>query len=181
MDLTQAGSDYWDLVRRGEDEDHVSRSVLAESGDVIIWKMPGFDLNEDQVNENFSRVKKHSALVLDLRGDPGGSVDTLKWMLEVSSITTSKSPTGFRERISKPMIAKPHSGHPFTGKIIVLIDSESASAAELFARIMQLEHRGTVIGDKSAGAVMESRQFPETGSGDTTDFLALLFTTRTSL
>ena len=170
----------WDLVRRGEDEDHVSRSVLAESGDVIIWKMPGFDLNEDQVNEDFSRVKKHSALVRDLRGNPGGSVDTLKWMLGSVFDHDVKIADRVSRKDSKSMVAKAHGAHPFTGKIIVLIDSESASAAELFARVMQLEHRGTVIGDKSSGSVMESRQFPETGSGDTTFFFGVSVTDGTS-
>jgi carboxyl-terminal processing protease len=42
----------------------------------------------------------------------------------------------------------------------VLVNSDSASASELFARTMQLQHRATVIGDLSAGAVMESRIYP---------------------
>lgn len=43
--------------------------------------------------------------------------------------------------------------------MIVLIDSQSGSAAELLARIVQLEKRGTIIGDRSAGAVMRSKSY----------------------
>ncbi len=37
-----------------------------------------------------------------------------------------------------------------------MIDSESASAAEVFARMIQIENRGKIFGDQSAGAVMTS-------------------------
>ena len=61
----------------------------------------------------------------------------------------------------KPQIAKTSGKDTFTGKVVVLIDSKSGSAAELFARLMQIEKRGVVIGDVSAGVVMQSRSYAQ--------------------
>lgn len=73
-----------------------------------------------------------------------------------------------RRKEMKPMLAKTRGEKIYKGQLVVLIDSRSGSAAELFARITQLEKRGTVIGDQSAGAVMVSRSYPrETGVGGT--------------
>ncbi len=64
-----------------------------------------------------------------------------------------------RRKETKPLLTKTRGDRTFAGKLVVLIDSESGSAAELFARVVQLEKRGTVIGDVSPGAVMRARDF----------------------
>jgi C-terminal processing protease CtpA/Prc len=67
-------------------------------------------------------------------------------------------------------------GRPVEGRLYVLIDSRSASAAEVFARVVQREGRGMVLGDLSAGLVMRGRVFPLSIGADIRIFYGLSIT-----
>jgi C-terminal processing protease CtpA/Prc len=169
LDFTNEGGgmDIWNYIRAEENEDHVVRQRYVEMGDVTIWKMPEFFLEDGAVDHIFDTVRKHKALILDLRGNPGGAVVTLERMLGDVFDHDVKIGDRVGRKESKPDIAKTAGGRAFAGKVIVLVDSESASAAELFARVIQLENRGTVLGDRSSGSVMEARGYGYSQGVDT--------------
>jgi C-terminal processing protease CtpA/Prc len=158
LDFT-SGNDIFDYERREENEDHVVRQRYVETGDIMIWQMPEFLLENDEVDHFFDIARKKKTLILDLRGNPGGAVETLEAMVGnvMDHDVTIATPIGRKKM--KPLIAKTV-GHAFSGKLIVLVDSQSASAAELFARVVQIEHRGIVMGDVTSGSVMEAREYP---------------------
>ena len=155
-------NDFWKLVRDEENDEHENRQRLADFGDaLLIWKMPEFDMTDEEVDRlAMKEARKYQTLVMDLRGNPGGYVKTLERVVGdlIDHEVTIAKRTG-RKSDLKPEIAKSRGANAFFGKLIVLIDSRSASAAELFARVVQLEHRGTVLGDHSSGSVMESRHY----------------------
>jgi len=158
LDFTN-DTDIEKYIRLLEDEDHVVRQRWVEMGDIMIWKVPEFNMEDDEVDHIFSVARKHKMLILDLRGDPGGYALTLERMVGNVFDHDVRIADRIGRKELKPAVAKTLGDRAFGGKIIVLVDSGSASASELFARVIQLEKRGVVLGDKSAGAVMEARGY----------------------
>jgi carboxyl-terminal processing protease len=154
-------SDFWKLVRDEENGDRENRQHLINFGDsLLIWKMPEFFMPDDEVDRLMKDARKYQALIMDLRGNPGGLVKTLQRVVgDVIDHDVTIAQRAGRKSDLKPQIAKSRGASAFAGKLIVLVDSRSASAAELFARVIQLEHRGTVLGDRSSGSVMESLRY----------------------
>jgi carboxyl-terminal processing protease len=160
LDLTSWAGDTPNLEIEAENEARLNRDRFYEKDDVIIWKMPGFDTADRiELDNMMSRVKKHQALVLDLRGNGGGLILMLKRLLGYFFEQDIKiSDLKYRTEV-KPLLAESKGNGGFKGKLVVLIDNRSASASEIFSRVIQLEKRGIVVGDRSAGAVMQSKRY----------------------
>jgi C-terminal processing protease CtpA/Prc len=174
LDLSES-NDYWDFMRRLEGEDHATRSKIVETGDAAIWNIQQFNLSIDSVEKGIAIARKHKVLILDLRSNPGGSVDMLEHLVGMLFDHEIKISDRVGRKDQKPALSMP-GGKPFDGKLIVLVDARSASASELLARVVQLEHRGTVIGDRSAGSVMEATPIIESPGTETRIFYAFSVT-----
>ena len=129
-------------------------------GDTLIWKYSGFG-EKKAVERAMKMARDAKSLVIDLRGNGGGLVDTLNTLVSYLFDRDVHVVTEIGRKGEKAERAKGRKD-AFSGRLIVLVDSRSGSAAEILARLVQLEKRGTVIGDRTAGAVMTSRVFPHT-------------------
>jgi carboxyl-terminal processing protease len=150
-----------DLNLRFESEylKRTKQEFYDEIPELSIWKIPSFEFSDVKVAKMMDRVKKAPALILDLRGNEGGlvySLDELVTAFFEKDITIGKIHT--RDKVFANVL-KGDGKKAYAGKLVVLVDSGSASAAEIFARVVQIEKRGIVLGDRSSGQVMAARFF----------------------
>ncbi len=174
--LSNNGDDVWDARRRAEKVRHYNRQRHVEKGDVMIWKMPLFDIENGEVDHLFGIARKHGALVLDMRGNPGGADAVLDRMLDNVFDHEVKIADRVTRKGTKPEFVKGRGHSAYVGKLIVLLDASSASAAELFARVVQIEKRGVVVGDHSSGKVMEALRYPASQGSKRVIFYSFMIT-----
>jgi C-terminal processing protease CtpA/Prc len=162
--VTDWGNIFISYLRERKD---VGEDRAVEFGnELLVWRMTTFSTDEDHIKGMMGRASKFKALIIDLRGNGGGAIDALAKLGGYFFDHDVKIADMKGRKETKPITAKTRGGGIYKGQVIVLIDSESASASELFARTMQIEKRATILGDRSAGAVMASRYYEhQTGVG----------------
>lgn len=124
--------------------------------EIVACKLKTFSVEKKSIDKMMGEIRGHSKLILDLRGNRGGLVSIEEYLVGHFFDHDIKIATFITRDRSKNRIAKTQGEKVFKDEIVVLVDSDSASASEVFARVIQLEKRGKVVGDNSAGAVMTS-------------------------
>ena len=125
---------------------------------VMVWKMNSFVYgDEDEIAAIMKEVKRHRALILDLRNNGGGSVLTTAYLLGQFFDRDIQIATYRRRSGDSAYVAKARDKDPYRGMVLVLMNSNSASASEVTARTLQLQGRGIIVGDRSMGAVVTSQ------------------------
>jgi len=163
-DMTKMDT-IWQLIREAEnDEDHYHYRIAKD--DIGYVQLPSFMESGDFVSNLLNKVKNSKAIIIDLRSNPGGAIDTLRSFAGhftnkdtvIADIEGRKGPEPMKVKPVRPLL---------DAAIFVLVDSRSASSAEIFARYAQLQYGATVIGDVSSGRCEAARLYPEKIGTDT--------------
>jgi C-terminal processing protease CtpA/Prc len=141
--------------------------------------VPSFEDTYDPgiMSELLDQAMSAKYLVLDLRGNPGGEVDKMRQFLGLLMPVDTPIGTFVSRRMANDYtkaegegsdpVQIAHWAHrefhplkgdigPFQGKIAVLVDGHSASAAEIVASTLSEELHSPIVGSPSMGAVLVS-------------------------
>ncbi len=155
------------LKARKEKDEYEPFKCEEVSKELIGCRLDSFIVEKGDIDKMMKRASKYPKLILDLRQNGGGYVVIEEYLvshffdrqIKIAEIITKKKT---EPRITKVMDA----GKRYNGEVAVLVDSNSGSAAEITARVLQIEKRAKVYGDFSAGAVMTSITVPLTSMLD---------------
>jgi carboxyl-terminal processing protease len=104
------------------------------------------------------RQRGAKAVILDLRGNPGGQGAVA---IPIAARLVDKPVTlgtlRFRDFDQTFTASPPMDSKPFTGRVVIITDEGSASTAEIFAAGLQESGRALIVGDTTLGAVLPSQ------------------------
>ena len=111
------------------------------------------DFQKNTINSLNKAIEKRgdkvSGIILDLRGNPGGLLDQAEKVSDLF-LTTGTVVTTKVGNSKKSYYAK--SDHSeFEGKVVVFVDSGSASASEIVAGALKNNQRAIIIGERTFG------------------------------
>lgn len=127
---------------------------------LIACKLYTFVTDKGQIDKMMKEVGTHQKLILDLRGNSGGYITTEEHLVGYFFTKEVKIADVITRKKTESRLAKSRADKVFKGELLVLVDSRSASASEMFSRVIQIEKRGKVVGDVTSGAVMASIYVP---------------------
>ncbi len=160
------------LKEKMEDDEAIVQSFVLNGAQKIGYiKLPGFYSREDDtsgvkgcandVAREVVKLNKDTikGLILDLRDNGGGSVQEA---LELAGIFIDRGPICMiKGKDGKTFALKdPNVGQIYTGPLIVMINSHSASASELTAAALQDYNRALVVGSATYGKGTGQSIFP---------------------
>lgn len=150
-------------LKRGEIEQHAVSRVRKLDANTGYFRLDEFTSEaSEEVHDALRRLKgdKAQQVILDLRGNPGGSVDAA---VEIASEFLPKGAVVFRTKGRKRDVDTTYMTKrdgPFRAvPLIVLINEGSASASEALAGSLQDHDRALIMGRRSFGKALMQTTF----------------------
>jgi carboxyl-terminal processing protease len=147
-----------------------SERVRYGNGYALVVALPSV---ADGVEEAFARLidevqgAEPSGLLIDLRGNGGGSTDAALGVIGLFLPGAPVFPLAARGQVVEVMRAiAPPGAHAWHGAVATLVDGRTASAAEMIAGALGAYQRGPIVGSRTfgKGCIQEYTEDP-TGRG----------------
>jgi carboxyl-terminal processing protease len=159
-----AGLDF-ERIRFGREPQIVLRVIIPDVGDSL-----GHELADVLAKE----AAGISALLLDLRGNGGGSLEAAVESLGLLLPGAKLFPLVHRGAVTEVLEA-PRPALTYLGPVAALVDGDTASAAEMLAGALQAYGRGTVIGARTFGKGCVQEYFDQIVQGGVLRMTTLQF------
>jgi carboxyl-terminal processing protease len=155
--VSQRSLEIKDIYREIMEDDEDERYFMGTfESDIGYLQLPSFGGERLPVPD----IAKPKAFVIDLRGNPGGLVESLGDFAGHFTPSAGVLNNMISRKKTEPVKIKPH-GDRLNVPLFILVDSRSASAAEIFARYFQKTGQAKIVGDMSSGHVNTSLYYPE--------------------
>ncbi|MEN3189474.1 MAG: S41 family peptidase [Atribacterota bacterium] len=146
----------------------VKKDVLGRDNNIGYIRITTFNVNTEpelkEVLDNFTKDDNIQGIILDLRNNPGGLLDSA---IEVASKFINEGPVVHIKDRNGIQISVQSKGNKYPQwPLIVLINGGSASASEIVAGAIQDSGRGVLLGQKTFGKGLVQQVFSlSDGSG----------------
>jgi C-terminal processing protease CtpA/Prc len=149
-------------ARRKKDVDKYEPFRCKEVDKTLIaCRLESFVVEKNVIDKMMKAASPYPKMILDLRGNGGGYVAIEQYLLGHffdREVKIADFITKAKTEVRKTKMVD--ASKQYKGEVAVLVDSNSASASEITAKVLQLEKRAKVYGDFSSGSVMTSIRVP---------------------
>lgn len=142
------------LVRRPVQVRSVTRAMILDERQGIGYiRMTGFqNSTEEEMDTAMRKLEREGmrALIWDLRGNPGGLLDTAAAVID-RFIDRGVLVSTRGRMTNQTQVFRAHSYNTTDIPLVLLVDGNSASASEIVAGAIRDHNRGQIIGQKTYG------------------------------
>jgi len=142
------------VINNGMPLSYLKSESYFISDDIAYLSFNAFNIADfENLLNCFDEVRKSKNLIIDLRGNDGGSIEVMKLLLGRFVSERKKYGTYINRAEQNEDFIEPI-GKKYQGKVVLLIDEMSISGAENMAGIIQQFEIGKVIGNRSPGQML---------------------------